>query len=215
MVLFTIYFVFLLENLWFQNLPPTFILSLGFRPGLLWPAIFCKTNFCSNCWISLGSRIFSSGSQVLNLGAHPVIKSIFFIINKCIISLHFYRKLVLQMTGHSKPSRKLKDKAKEAAVKSKGQKSEVSNSEGKKKSKKDPALFESADFCPLVFSAASLALSFFEVFFCIFFRTRSLILFHQNFTVTIPKFRHLEISPEIFCVTIRPWRASRLRQPRV
>ena len=68
------------------------------------------------------------------------------------------------MTGHSKPSRKLKDKAKEAAVKSKGQKSEVSNSEGKKKSKKDPALFESADFCPLVFSAASLALYFFVIF---------------------------------------------------
>ena len=36
------------------------------------------------------------------------------------------------MAGHSKPGCKPKDKAKEAAVKTKGQKSEDSNSEGKK-----------------------------------------------------------------------------------
>ena len=62
------------------------------------------------------------------------------------------------MTGHSKPSRKPKDKAKEAAVKSKGQSQKIPLVKAKK-SKKDPSLFESADFCPLAFSAASLALS--------------------------------------------------------
>ena len=72
----------------------------------------------------------------------------------------FIGKLVLQqMGGHSKLGRKHTDKAKEAAVKAKGQKPEDSKSEGKKKSKKDPSILESVDFWPLTFSAASLALS--------------------------------------------------------
>jgi len=55
----------------------------------------------------------------------------------------FERKLVLQqMAGHSKPGRKPKDKAKEAAEKAKTQKSEDSNSEGEKKSKKEPFMLQ-------------------------------------------------------------------------
>lgn len=55
----------------------------------------------------------------------------------------FERKLVLQqMAGHSKPGRKPKDKAKEAAEKAKSQKSEDSNSEGEKKSKKEPFMLQ-------------------------------------------------------------------------
>ena len=55
----------------------------------------------------------------------------------------FERKLVLQqMAGHSKPGRKPKDKAKEAAEKAKSKKSEDSNSEGEKKSKKEPFMLQ-------------------------------------------------------------------------
>ena len=72
----------------------------------------------------------------------------------------FERKLVLQqMAGHSKPGRKPKDKAKEAAEKVKGQKSADFNSEGSFLEFFLPSLLESSDFWPLAFTATSLALS--------------------------------------------------------